>query len=119
MAKYDPQMTATLNKVVDTIRSITALSPSGSATQLPSDRVSALASHLIMDDGRPYLDYVYSEQTGWEWNRGKYRTDSRTLTEIVDGLVKEAQGIENAQRVKSAQYSLARGQLAVAARRQK
>jgi hypothetical protein len=119
MAKYDVQLTGTLSKVVDTIRSITTASASGSTAQLPADRVSPLASHLVMDDGRPYLEYVFNEQTGWEWNRGKYRTDSRTLTEIVDGLVKEAHGIENAQRVKSGAYSLTRGQLAVAARRQK
>lgn len=112
-------MTATLNKVVDTIRSLTSPSPSGSASQTSPDRISPLSTHLVIDDGRPYLEYLFNDEKGWEWNRSKYRTESRTLTEIVDGLVKESQGIENAQRNKSQSYALVKGQLAVAARRQK
>ena len=69
-----------------------------------------------MDDGRPYTEYLFS-QNGWTWNRGKYRTDVRTLNEVVDGLVKEAHGIDNVQRVKSQAYALVKGQLAVASRK--
>lgn len=69
-----------------------------------------------MDDGRPYTEYLFS-QNGWQWNRGKYRTDVRTLNEVVDGLVKEAQGIDNVQRVKAQAYALVKGQLAVASRK--
>lgn len=126
MARQDPAITATLNKVVDTIRSLVSPAPSTSGAAPPKlalDRASPLASHLVVDDGRPYLDYIFSplgpDEQGWEWNRGKYRTDNRTLAEIVDGLVKEAASIDAAQKSKATQYALVKGQLTVAARKQK
>lgn len=70
-----------------------------------------------MDDGRPYLDYLFSKEVGWQWNRGKYRTEVRSLTEVVEGLVKEVQGIESVQRAKSAAYAQVKSQMAIASRK--
>lgn len=120
MARYDLQITGTLGKVVETIKMLTSppANPTSPPTKAALDRVSPLAEHLVMDDGRPYLDYIFGAQgKGWEWNRSKYRTDSRSLTEIVDGLVKEAAGIETAQKNKATAYALVKGQYTVAARK--
>ncbi|GAA5991228.1 hypothetical protein JCM10908_006594 [Rhodotorula pacifica] len=129
LAKHDPNVTSTLQKTVDTIRSLTA-DPSGPTATIPhaENRVSPLSQHLVLDDGRPYLSYLlpeedtsYQQSSGsaaaaesddkWEWNRGKYRTEDRSLSDIVDALVKEVASIENAQRNKTQQYQLVKGQL--------
>lgn len=70
-------------------------------------------------NGQPYLDTIYSAggDDGWNWNRGKYTIDTRSLREVVDQLVKEAQSIEASQRVKSAAYSILKSQLAAANRK--
>ncbi|KWU44868.1 ATPase, V1 complex, subunit C, partial [Rhodotorula sp. JG-1b] len=104
LAKHDPNITSTLQKTVDTIRSLTA-EPSGPTATIPhaENRVSPLTQHL-------------SDQS-WEWNRGKYRTDDRALGEIVDALVKEVASIENAQRNKTQQYQIVKGQLTNALRK--
>ena len=67
-----------------------------------------------MDDGRTYLDYL---QNGWQWNKAKYRTEIRSLSEVVESLVKEVQAIENVQRLKSSTYAQVKSQLAIASRK--
>lgn len=127
LAKHDPNITSTLQKTVDTIRSLTA-EPSGPTATIPhaENRVSPLTQHLVLDDGRPYLSYLLPEEDSqqhgesdesWEWNRGKYRTEDRALGEIVDALVKEVASIENAQRNKTQQYQIVKGQLTNALRK--
>jgi V-type H+-transporting ATPase subunit C len=86
------------------------------------DRSSPLSQHLVIDDGRPYLEYIFppggSKDGGaWEWNRSKYRTDNRSLSEVCDALFKEVSSIENAQRNKSSQYGIVKGQLTAAQRK--
>lgn len=114
-------MTSSLLKTVDTIRSLTSVP----LIPIPSqaNRSSApLSTHLVIDDGRPYLNYLLSEEGGkpksdWKWNRSKYRTDNRSLAEIVEALVKEVASIDNAQRNKTAQYTTVKGALAAASRK--
>lgn len=111
-------MTNSLGKIADTIRSLT--SPPAVPSPSTANRISPLETHLVIDDGRPYLEYLYPQNGGesqWNWNRSKYRTDARSLVEIVDVLVKEVASIENGQRSKTAQYALVKGQLQQAARR--
>ncbi|BGP41556.1 Vacuolar ATP synthase subunit C [Rhodotorula kratochvilovae] len=135
LAKQDPQVTTALQKTVDTIRSLTSANSapsavaSGSSSSSSShhqvdDRSSPLSQHLVLDDGRPYLSYIFSgdddDRAGedrWAWNRAKYRVDDRSLGDIVDALLKEVQSIENAQRNKSQQYALVKGQLTTALRK--
>ena len=109
-------VTAALSKTVDTIRSLIAPSTVAGI----ADRSSPLSSHLVIDDGRPYLDYLFPQGPGekrWEWNRSKYRTESKSLAEVIEVMVKEVTSIENAQRNKTAQYMLVKGQLSAAARK--
>lgn len=116
LAKTDPTITSTLAKITDTIKSLVSVSTQQNVPTIQA-RVSPLETHLVMDDGRPYQDYVISNENPWEWNRAKYRTDVRTLTEVVDTLVKEAQAIENTQRVKTQTYTTVKSQLALASRK--
>ncbi|GAA5852432.1 hypothetical protein JCM8547_006779 [Rhodosporidiobolus lusitaniae] len=129
LAKHDPQVTQALQKTVDTIRSLTSAnsapgaSTSSSSSSNPSsssDRSSPLSNHLVLDDGRPYLDYVFpsdDEDQPWSWNKAKYRTESRSLAEVVDALMKEVGSIENAQRNKGQQYAVVKGQVTQALRK--
>ncbi|KAK4693267.1 V-type H+-transporting ATPase subunit C, partial [Phenoliferia sp. Uapishka_3] len=116
LTKHDPTITSTLSKLIDTIRSLT----SGPSPDGQSDRSSPLSAHLVIDDGRPYFDYLFpegGEGKGWQWNLAKYRVESRSLQEVVEGLVKETASIENAQRNKSQGYALVKGQLVTALRK--
>lgn len=127
LAKHDPNVTSTLQKTVDTIRSLTA-EPTGPTATIPhaENRASPLTQHLVLDDGRPYLSYLLPDEDSgsttesddkWEWNRSKYRTEDRSLGDVVDALVKETASIENAQRNKTQQYQLVKGQLTNALRK--
>ncbi|SGZ26235.1 BQ5605_C024g09865 [Microbotryum silenes-dioicae] len=129
LAKQDPAVSAALAKTVDQIRSLTSADSqsqsSGSTSAASSDRASPLAQHLVTDDGRPYLDYIFpsddsaaaTREPAWTWNRSKYRYESRSLQEIVEGLMKEVSSIENAQRNKSGQYGIVKGQVVSAQRK--
>ncbi|KAL8280239.1 hypothetical protein RQP46_007353 [Phenoliferia psychrophenolica] len=117
LTKADPSVQSTLAKTVDQIRSLTtSTSPSGSGTSGgPSDRASPLEAHLVIDDGRPYLDYLFPGP--WSWDLAKYRIESRPLPDVVEGLLKEVASIENGQRNKGSQYALVKGQLTTALRK--
>lgn len=74
----------------------------------------------MTDDGRPYLDYVFPPTPNdqpWQWSRTKYRYESKSLNEIVDNLMKEVSSIENAQRNKTSQYGIVKGQMQTALRK--
>ncbi|GAA6018241.1 hypothetical protein JCM8202_000235 [Rhodotorula sphaerocarpa] len=127
LAEHDQNVASVLQKTVDTIRSLTA-EPSGPTAAIPhaENRASPLSQHLVLDDGRPYLAYLLPDEDQpvgtesddrWEWNRAKYRTEDRPLPDIVDALVKEVGSIENAQRNKTQQYQLIKGQLTNALRK--
>lgn len=66
-----------------------------------------------MDDGRPYADYL----THFTWNKSKYRTESRPLSDLIESFTKEVASIDNAQRNKGSQYQLTKGQLTTAQRK--
>ncbi|KPV74213.1 uncharacterized protein RHOBADRAFT_15559, partial [Rhodotorula graminis WP1] len=97
LAKQDPAVTSAVQKTVDTIRNLT------SANAAPSAAAGASGSS--------------SAQDRWQWNRSKYRVDGRSLSDIVDALVKEVASIENAQRNKSQQYAVVKGQVTTALRK--
>lgn len=116
-------MTSSLLKTVDTLRTLTS-PPLIPIPSLANRSSSPLSTHLILDDGRSYLEYLLTEdkQSGkvtsqWNWNRSKYRTDNRSLTEIVDALVKEVASIDNTQRNKTAQYTAVKASLSAASRK--
>ncbi|KAK4050281.1 Vacuolar ATP synthase subunit C [Microbotryomycetes sp. JL201] len=120
LVKHDAQTTTNLTKTVDQIKSLTSSDNSNNTNSTSSSRSSDLARHLVLDDGRPYLDYVLPPTPNdqpWQWNRSKYRTESKSLQEIVDTLMKEVGSVENAQRNKGSQYALVKGQLQTAQRK--
>ncbi|BGP17803.1 hypothetical protein JCM10213_001696 [Rhodosporidiobolus nylandii] len=128
LAKQDPTLTAALQKTVDTIRSLTSptAAPGSSANASTSDRSSPLSNHLVLDDGRPYLQYIFppgaesghvDEAERWTWNKAKFRTESRSLAEVVEAIMKEVTSIENAQRNKGQQYGVVKGQVTQALRK--
>ncbi|KAI5478816.1 V-type H+-transporting ATPase subunit C [Pseudohyphozyma bogoriensis] len=104
LAKSDPIVTSTLTKTVDQLKSLTST----------TNRTSPLSQHLLMSDGTPYEEYFFG---GWKWDVGKWRVESRNLSDVVDALTKEAGMVENAQRVKGQEYQLVKGQLATALRK--
>ncbi|GAA5933655.1 H(+)-transporting V1 sector ATPase subunit C [Sporobolomyces koalae] len=132
LAKQDPTVTTAVQKTVDTIRSLTSSSSSSSTTSSSSSsatndasRASPLSSHLVLDDGRPYVSYVFPEDgepghsdSAWTWDKSKFRTESQSLQEVVEGIMKEVQSIENSQRNKAQQYAVVKGQLTQALRKQ-
>ncbi|GAA5990352.1 hypothetical protein JCM11641_006259 [Rhodosporidiobolus odoratus] len=126
LAKHDPTITQALQKTVDTIRSLTSSTSAPGATVASSsaasaDRTSPLANHLVLDDGRPYLQYLLPEGGGdeerWTWNKAKFRTESRSLSDVVEAIMKEVASIENSQRNKGQQYGVVKGQVTQALRK--
>ncbi|GAA5844192.1 hypothetical protein JCM3766R1_000964, partial [Sporobolomyces carnicolor] len=114
LAKQDPTVTAALAKTVESIRSLTTTSDDPS-------RTSPLASHLVLDDGRPYLDYVCprdgEDDFVWSWDKSKFRTESIPLPDLVQSVMNEVASIENSQRTKQQEYSVVKGQLTQALRK--
>ncbi|GAA5820427.1 hypothetical protein JCM11491_000704 [Sporobolomyces phaffii] len=113
LAKHDPAVTQALAKTVDTIRSLTSPSDSPSS----SDRASPLASHLVLDDGRPYFDY-FDPAGAWTWDKAKVRTDDRALADVVESLLAEVASIENSQRTQQQEYTAVKSQLVQHVRKQ-
>lgn len=107
LVKHDAVLTSTFNKITDTIRSLVS---SGSVTGSAGEAGSA-SEHFVMDDGRPYEEYLFNRDQPWEWNKGKFRVEAMSLMDIVDAINKDASGIDNAQRNKSQQYNVVKGQL--------
>ncbi|GAA5979925.1 hypothetical protein JCM5350_005542 [Sporobolomyces pararoseus] len=135
LAKQDPVITTAVQKTVESIRSLTSPSSNSSSSSSSSSsnaapqigdssRSSPLSSHLVLDDGRPYLSYVFPEEEkernggeGWTWDKSKFRTESRSLNEVVEAIMKEVSSIENSQRNKNQQYGSVKGQLTNALRK--
>ena len=92
-SKHDSSFTSTIAKIVDTVRS---LDPEGAER------------HLVIDDGRPYEDYLLGD---WQWNRAKYRVDNRPLSELVDAFVKDMNSLDNSHKSKLGAYNATKSQL--------
>ncbi|KAM0749450.1 ATPase, V1 complex, subunit C [Meredithblackwellia eburnea MCA 4105] len=115
LAKHDPFVTSTLSKVVETLKTLvsTPAPSSSTSSSTGATRTSPLSTHLLLPTGQHYLDFL----TNFKWDQGKYRVESRSLSEMVESMVKEVNGIENAQRSKTQGYQLVKGQLTTAARK--
>lgn len=105
--------TGVVIKILDTLRSLASSKPvgassNGDAGPSSNKQSDSYEEHLVMDDGRPYEDYL---ENGWEWNKGKFRVESRKLDEIVDALVKDITGTDNVHKQKLGNYNQAKGQL--------
>lgn len=116
LAKNEALAKQTLIKIIDTLKSLSASKPASLLrNQASASNGSELEAHLIMDDGRTYEDYVLKD---WEWNRVKYnRAESRKLEDLVDGLLKEINSIDNSHKLKLSAYNQAKAQFTAAQRK--
>ncbi|CAE7210190.1 unnamed protein product [Rhizoctonia solani] len=94
LPKHDSNATATVGKIVDTLRNLLNNDP------------SRLAQHIRVDE-KTCDEYLLQ---GWKWNSGKYNTE-RSLRDTVDALVKEITSIDNVMKAKLTSYNLAKGSL--------
>ncbi|GAA99623.1 uncharacterized protein L969DRAFT_94074 [Mixia osmundae IAM 14324] len=97
--KYDNGFTSSLNKIVETLRSLDA---------------DSLGQHLVIDEGQPWQAYLLD---GWEWNRAKYRVEGKPLEELVESLQKEMSSLEAIHKQKQTSYNATKQQLAGANRK--
>ncbi|KAH8923083.1 putative VMA5-H+-ATPase V1 domain 42 kd subunit, vacuolar [Atractiella rhizophila] len=114
LSKADTTAVSAVSKIVETIRTLVN-TPSASSSA-PKQQID-ISKHLVMDDGVPYEEYVFSNEAtaggeGWHWNRGKWRADGRKLEEVVDQLVKDITAVDNIHKSKLQSYTIAKGQLA-------
>ncbi|CAE6391700.1 unnamed protein product [Rhizoctonia solani] len=91
LPKHDSNATATVAKIVDTLRNLLNNDP------------SRLAQHTRVDE-KTCDEYLLQ---GWKWNSGKYNT-GRSLRDTVDALVKAS---NNVMKAKLSGYNLAKGAL--------
>ncbi|KAA1468593.1 ATPase, V1 complex, subunit C [Dentipellis sp. KUC8613] len=94
LPKLDTSFTATVAKIVDTLRNLTNNDP------------SRLSQHILVDD-RTVDDYLLRD---WKWDEGRYGTQ-RSLREIVDVLNKKMTSIDTVTKTKLNNYNLAKGSL--------
>ncbi|KAG8709586.1 Vacuolar ATP synthase subunit C [Ceratobasidium sp. 395] len=94
LPKHDSNFTSTVGKIVDTLRNLLNNDP------------TRLAQHTLVEE-KTCDDYLLE---AWRWNSGKYGLQ-RSLREIVDGLVKEMNSLDNVMKSKLSNYNLAKGSL--------
>ncbi|KAH9996568.1 ATPase V1 complex subunit C [Russula vinacea] len=96
LPKYDANFTATVAKIVETLRNLLNNDP------------SKLAQHILIDD-KSVDDYLLNH---WHWNESRYGTQ-RALRDMTDSLVKarEMTSIDNIMKAKLNNYNLAKGSL--------
>lgn len=94
LPKQETYFTATVAKVVDTLRNLLNNDP------------SRLAQHILVDE-RSVDGYVLNN---WKWNEGRYGVQ-KGLREMVDTLNKEMSSIDNSMRAKLTSYNLVKGSL--------
>ncbi|KAI0082235.1 ATPase, V1 complex, subunit C [Panus rudis PR-1116 ss-1] len=94
LPKQDAFFTATVAKIVDTLRNL-----------LNNDS-SKLSQHVLVNE-QPVDDYLLND---WRWNEGRYGTQ-RGLREMADVLIKEMTSIDNVMKNKLNSYNLAKGAL--------
>jgi len=139
VTKYDAVFQGTVDKIVDTIRSLTSSSDSGPSSSGPSSsRTTDITKHLLTEDGQPYLStltnapgFYYPDESlaaqtaaaetdethGWTWNRAKYRVEGRALSDVVEALYKDLQSLDTIHKQKLQSYNAAKGQLAILQRK--
>ncbi|KIO29680.1 hypothetical protein M407DRAFT_242544 [Tulasnella calospora MUT 4182] len=94
LPKHDHSFTQITAKIVETLRNLLSNDP------------TRLSQHVRVDE-RTVDEYLLG---GWKWNTGKYPIN-RGLRELVDGLVKEMNSIDNVMKAKLNAYNLAKGSL--------
>ncbi|KAG8942391.1 Vacuolar ATP synthase subunit C [Tulasnella sp. 424] len=94
LPKHDHSFTQITAKIVETLRNLLSNDP------------ARLSQHTRVDE-RTVDEYLLG---GWRWNTGKYPIN-RGLRELVDGLVKEMNSIDNVMKAKLNAYNLAKGSL--------
>ncbi|KAG1828706.1 ATPase V1 complex subunit C [Suillus variegatus] len=94
LPKQDAFFTATVAKIVDTLRNLLNNDP------------AKLAQHVLVNE-RTVDYYVLG---GWKWNESRYGVQ-RSLREMVDILNKEMASIDNVMKAKLNNYNLVKGSL--------
>ncbi|KAG2109576.1 ATPase V1 complex subunit C [Suillus discolor] len=94
LPKQDAFFTATVAKIVDTLRNLLNNDP------------AKLAQHVLVNE-RTVDSYVLG---GWKWNDSRYGVQ-RSLREMVDVLNKEMASIDNVMKAKLNNYNLVKGSL--------
>ncbi|KAG1749692.1 ATPase V1 complex subunit C [Suillus paluster] len=94
LPKQDAFFTATVAKIVDTLRNLLNNDP------------TKLAQHVLVNE-RSADDYVLR---GWKWNDSRYGVQ-RSLREMVDVLNKEMASIDNVMKAKLNNYNIVKGSL--------
>lgn len=94
LPKQDAFFTATVAKIVDTLRNLLNNDP------------AKLAQHVLVNE-RTVDYYVLG---GWKWNDSRYGVQ-RSLREMVDVLNKEMASIDNVMKAKLNNYNLVKGSL--------
>ncbi|KAG2075244.1 ATPase, V1 complex, subunit C [Suillus decipiens] len=94
LPKQDAFFTATIAKIVDTLRNLLNNDP------------TKLAQHILVNEGS-VDDYVLQ---GWRWNDSRYGVQ-RSLREMVDVLNKEMASIDNVMKAKLNNYNIVKGSL--------
>ncbi|KAG1908441.1 ATPase V1 complex subunit C [Suillus fuscotomentosus] len=94
LPKQDAFFTATVAKIVDTLRNLLNNDP------------AKLAQHVLVNERT--VDYYLLG--GWKWNESRYGVQ-RSLREMVDILNKEMASIDNVMKAKLNNYNLVKGSL--------
>ncbi|KAG1825595.1 ATPase V1 complex subunit C [Suillus subaureus] len=94
LPKQDAFFTATVAKIVDTLRNLLNNDP------------TKLVQHVLVNEGS-VDDYVLR---GWKWNDSRYGVQ-RSLREMVDVLNKEMASIDNVMKAKLNNYNIVKGSL--------
>ncbi|KAG2160086.1 ATPase V1 complex subunit C [Suillus bovinus] len=94
LPKQDAFFTATVAKIVDTLRNLLNNDP------------TKLVQHVLVNE-LSADDYVLG---GWKWNDSRYGVQ-RSLREMVDVLNKEMASIDNVMKAKLNNYNLVKGSL--------
>ncbi|KAK7694419.1 hypothetical protein QCA50_001605 [Cerrena zonata] len=94
LPKQDAFFTATVAKIVDTLRN------------LLNNDASKLSQHILVNE-QPVDEYLLRD---WRWNESRYGIQ-RGLREMLDVLIKEMTSIDNVMKNKLNSYNLAKGAL--------
>ncbi|CAH7674556.1 ATPase, V1 complex, subunit C [Phakopsora pachyrhizi] len=124
LAKNETFCNQTIQKIVETLKTLLASKPSAFAQTRSHDSQTAggvdlsreLEDNLLMDDGRSFESYLFNS---WEWNRVKYnRVENRKLEEVVEALLKDVTSIDSLHKVKLSTYNQTKTQVAALRRKQ-
>ncbi|KXN84787.1 V-type proton ATPase subunit C 1-B [Leucoagaricus sp. SymC.cos] len=101
LPKQESYFTATVAKIVDTLRS------------LLNNDLSKLSHHTLVEE-RGIDDYLFND---WRWNESRYSIQ-KSLRDLVDTLNKETTSIDNTMKAKLNNYNLVKGSLTQMQRKQ-